>query len=71
VEPDVPVPPPPVPDVPVLLLGLTPPVVGPLAAPLEEPVALELLGAEAVADPLLAATEELVVEVVVVERAAP
>ena len=55
----------------MLLLGLTPPVVGPLLAALEEPLdaAVELLDV-ALDDPAVAGAEELVVGVVLVEDAA-
>jgi hypothetical protein len=55
----------------VLLFGLTPPVVGPLLAVDDEPLEVVLLGAEALADPPVAAEDELVVGVVAVEDAAP
>jgi hypothetical protein len=68
-DPDVPAPPPVV-AVPELLLGLTPPVVGPLVAELDEPPDDAVLLEEELDDPLVAGVEELVVGVVPVEDAA-
>jgi hypothetical protein len=63
--PDVP----PVVAVPELVFGLTPPVVGPLLAPLVELPGSELLVEEAAEDPPVAVVEELVVAVVAVDEA--
>jgi hypothetical protein len=59
---------PPVVLVPERLLGLTPPVVGPLLAELEDPLEAELPVDEALEDPVVGAVEELVVGVVPVEE---
>ena len=58
---------PPVVEVPELLLGVTPPVVGPLLAALDEPLEAELLVEEALDEPPVGVAEELVVGVVPVE----
>ena len=65
-DPDVPDAPPVV-EVPELLFGLTPPVVGPLLAALEEPPEVALTDEEEVEEPAAGVTEELVVGIVLVE----